>query len=290
MADDTTTIVATDPSIKTEPVPENIADVPLAGFNAATEDDDVATDGKADEEVTPPASDDQSTKTDEVADATNATDTPSDDDADKQPEQPEEKPADDPEAARKAHNAEMAAQRVEAKKQRDYVTEERAKIREAEQTADPTDQARRLEILEAKQYVDTIERNRRDLINDNLQAQSTFDLFNPSKPDSFNEKAYNRAIQRFNEAYAVTDQETGALLGAQDRNGNNVSLFLYLQQEAAELSDILGASQVSTKTNAQRAESKMRAKAVNPSNTGKIVTDGDELDELFEKVKDISLV
>lgn len=286
MADDTT-VVPNEPAFTPEPVPDNIADTELNGLNPADEATASEQVEATQEETQQDQPGDAESKDDEAEQAEEA-DTNSEDESDK-PEQTEENPDEDPETARRRHNDEMAQQRIAQKQARDYINAQRAQIREAEMAADPTDQARRLEILEAKQYVDTVERNRAGLINENAQAQATIDLFNPQS-ENYNPKLYARAIQNFNDNYVITDPDSGEVLGAQDRFGNNVSLYQYLSQEAADMRDILGNTQATTQARAQQAEAKMRARAVNPSNPGKVTSSGDELQDLLDKVGDIPLV
>jgi hypothetical protein len=289
MADDTQHVVPNEPAaFEPEPVPENIADTELNGLKPAESSTDDTQAEDTQEETQQDQPDDAESKDDAAAEAEDNPDTPSEDESDK-PEQTVENPDEDPEAARKRHNDEMAQQRIAQKQQRDFINAQRAQIREAEMSADPEDQARRLEILEAKQYVDTVERNRAGLINENAQAQATIDLFNPQS-ENYNQRLYARALQNFNDNYVITDPETGEVLGAQDRFGNNVSLYQYLSQEAADMRDILGNTQATTQVKAQQAEAKMRARAVNPSNPGKITSSGDELQDLLDKVGDMPLV
>lgn len=287
MSTDETTVVP-EPGFTPEPVPDNIADTELNGLKPAEASTD-ETQAEATQDETQQdqpqaedaeAEDDKAEETDTKPEAEDAQTT--EDNENGEPETPEQ--LDAKEQARQAFE-----QRQAQKAQRDFINEQRAQIRQAEMEANPEDQARRLEILEAKQYVDTVERNRSGLINENAQAQATIDLFNPNNP-TYNPALYTRAIQRFNDNYVITDPDTGEVLGAQDRQGNNVSLYQYLQQEAAEMSEILGNTQATSQRTAQQAEARMRAKAVNPSNPGKVSSSGDELADLLDRIGDVPLV
>lgn len=284
-----------DSKFEPEPVPDNIADTELNGLQPAEE----STDSEPVEPVQEETSDDQPTNTPEKVDDVEEPDTNSEEPADKEPEQPEEKPAEDAEARRK-FNSEQAALRVQQRQERqNYLNQERAKIREAEAEfeqasrtgeLDDIQQLRREnEIIKAQQWVDTVERNQANIVNENMRAQQEIPLFNPAAPE-YNPAIYQAAIDRFNQAYVVTDEDSGQVQGAYDRNGNQVSLLNYLQQEAAYMSQVVQTTQVQSQASAQKAEAKMRAKAVNPSNPGKVTSSGDELADLLDKIGDVPLV
>lgn len=278
-------IVTEDQGFVPEPVPDNIADTALNGLapdEPSTDEQQVEPEQVDTEQDQPEA--DKPAEDEEP-------DTNSEEPADKEPEQPEEKPADDPEARHK-FNTEQAALRVQQRQERqNYFNQERAKIRDVEQETPADDTAQKLAILEAKQWVDTVERNQTNLMNDNVRAQSEIPLFNPGSPEwkQGGEAIYKAALTRFDEAYTVTDEESGQVVGAYDRNGNQVSLLNYLQQEAAQMSAIIGQTQQQARVDTGKAEAKMRAKAVNPSNPGKVTSSGDELDDLLDKVGDFDL-
>jgi hypothetical protein len=279
---------ATDQQVQDEvPLPESIADTELNGLNPAedsTESEQVEGDQEETEQEKPDAA------TEEEAEEAEDGKTSEDEDEEK-PEQTEQKPDPTPEDEQKAHNAEMAAKRIAERNRTNYVNQQRAQIREYEQSANMEDVAEQVKVLQANQYIDTVERNRTTLVNENTQAQTMIPEFNPADKDHYNPKLYQRAIDRFNDTYVITDPESNEVLGAQDRNGNNVSLYQYLQQEATDYRDLIGDTQAGAQAKAQKAEAKMRAKAVNPQGGGKnaAANADDSIDSLFEKVKDISL-
>lgn len=273
------TIIAEDAGFTPEPVPDTIADIELNGLNP--------TDESTDSEPVEDAQDDPS---DDQPEAAEEPDTTTEDTAEKEPEQPEQKPAEDDVEARHKFNSEQAALRVKARAEREgYFNAQRAQIREAEAETPADDLARKLEILEAKQWIDTVERNQSNIVTENSRAQQEIPLFNPNSPE-FNPIVYQAAIDRFNQAYVVTDEESGQVVGAYDRNGNQVSLLNYLQQEASYMSQVVQKTTEQSQQTAQKAEAKMRAKAVNPSNPGKVTSSGDELQDLLDKIGDVPLV
>lgn len=276
MADDTTGVVIEDaqPGFTPEPVPDSLADVELNGLNSADESTD--SEQVEDEQVEPKeesADESDTSETDsKPADQEEAEDTT--DDGQQAPKQPDQQ--------------EIAAQRFQQRRQqRDYIGEQRQQIRQYQEQNDMSDVEERMRVLEAQQFVDTVERNRRDAITDYTRATSEIPFFKQNTPQT--QSALNTAIQQFNDAYAVTDPETGEYLGAQDRNGNSVSLFNYLATEAARFEAIIGTTQQEAQREAQKAEARMRAKVVQPSNPGKVTSSGDELDDLLDKVGDIPL-
>lgn len=262
-------VVPNDPGFVPEPVPDNIADTEINGLEPAPTDEQAPV-----EEVNDDTTDDQP----EV-------DTPAEEPVD-EPEQPKEPdtPAEEPQ---QPDAQELARQRFEqsrqAREQRDYIKEERAKIRDYEQTADTSDVEERMRILESKQYIDTVERNRQNVASDVTRAQSEIAFFKANTPES--QLLFNQSLENFANAYGVTDPESGEWIAAQDRNGNDVQLLPYLQQQAAIYEQALATSQ----RQVQKSETKMRAKAVNPSNTGKATSSGDELQDLLDRIGDSPL-
>lgn len=266
------------------PLPDSLADTELNGLNPADDSTESEQVEPGQEETPPEQPEEPANPEDPPANPETPEEKP-----ETNPEQTEQKPEVDPEAEQRQRNAEMAARRVAAKQAQNYVNNQRQAIRQYEAENDMSTVEEQVKVMQAQQYVDTVERNRSGLVNDNVQAQATIPLFNPNAPE-FNQALYTRALQRFNDTYVVTDPETNEVLGAQDRNGNNVSLFQYLQQEAADYGDLIGTTQGTAQRQAQQAEAKMRAKAVNPQGAGKSSSSGDTIDELFDKVKDIPLV
>jgi hypothetical protein len=283
------TIVTEDTGFTPEPVPDNIADTELNGLAPADE----STDSEQVEDSQDETTDDQSEEA--TATETEEPDTNSEETtvkAEEAPEQTETKASDDAEARHK-FNSEQAALRVQQRQERqNFFNQQRAQIREVEQETPADDVAQKLAILEAKQWVDTVERNQGTLLNENLRAQQEIPLFNPGSPEWNQGGAaiYQAAVNRFNDAYVVTDPDSNQVVGAYDRQGNQVSLLNYLQQEAANMGSILNTTQQQVRVDTTKAEAKMRAKAVNPANTGKTTSSGDELADLLDKIGDVSLI
>lgn len=265
MADEPTTIME-DGKFIPEPVPDSIADTDINGLNPVQEDAPVPV-----EEVDDDTTEDQPETVDE----------------------PEEPSAEEPETTEEpvaptteeqpALELTGAERRLAEKAQRDYVTEERAKIREYEQNTDTSDVEERMKVLEARQYIDTVERNRQSVASDVSRAQNDIPFFKTGTEQS--QLLFNQSLENFANAYGVTDPDSGEWIGAQDRNGNDVQLLPYLQQQAA----IYEQAVATAGRQAQQSEAKMRAKAVNPSNPGKVTSTGDELADLLDKIGDVQL-
>lgn len=276
---DTTDVIVEDaqPGFEPEPVPDNLGDIELTGLKPdeeSTDSEQVETEQEETTEEQPEEG--KTTSDDDDADSTSDEEQPTNTETkEAEPEQP----LDPKEQARQMYEQRQA--------KRNFVDEQRQAIRQYQESNDMNDVEERMKVLEAQQYVDTVERNRRDAINDYTRATSEIPFFKQETPQS--QAILNKAIQQFNDAYAVTDPETGEYLGAQDRNGNTVSLFNYLATEAAEFERALGTVQQEAQRTAQKAEAKMRAKAVNPSNPGKVTSSGDELDDLLDKIGDVPL-
>ena len=261
MADDTTIVPTMDEGkYIPEPIPDTLADVEINGLEPTQPDETEAV-----EEV----NEEQTEELPETAE-------------EEEPESTEEPVAPTTEEQTPTELT-GAERRLAEKDQRDYVRDQRQQIREAEQGADPEDTARRLEILEAKQYVDTVERNRQSVASDVSRAQNDIPFFKSGTEQS--QLLFNQSLENFANAYGVTDPDTGEWLGSQDRNGNDVQLLPYLQQQAA----IYEQAVATAGRQAQQSEAKMRAKAVNPSNPGKVTSSGDELEDLLGKIGDIQL-
>lgn len=266
-----------------EPVPDSIADTELNGLEPKQPDGEADSNDTAQDETTEAAATD--TEAESESSEEEATDN-----KDEQAQSSEEG-TETEEQARKRHNDEMARQRIEQrKKQDDFLQAERTRIREYEDSkkqSDEFDADARLKVLEADRALEKIENNVRNLQFENAAAQRDIALFNPNDA-SYNEKLYNAAIDRFNSAYGVYDDDKN-FLGAYDRTGNPVSLGQFLQQEAAVLQEAIGTVQNSTQRQVQQNEAKMRAKVVTPASKGKVASSGDELDDLFERIKDVPL-
>lgn len=267
MADTQSTV--TDEGYTPEPIPDNIADTALDGFNPADE----STDSEQVEDQPDETEQDQTTEdpADEADEETDDSGTP-DEQQEAETEddgQQQEQPTDQQEAAREAYK-----QREQKRQQRDYVQEQRRNIRDYElelQQKIRNNELSELEqlreeqkVLNAKLYTDSVERNRSSVIAEGQRALTDIPLFKENTPQS--QEVFNQSLQAFRQAYGVYDEQTGELVATEDRYGNPVSLYDYLQQQAA----IVESARVDAQRVAQRNEIKMRSKAVNPSNPGKV--------------------
>jgi len=269
------------------PLPDNLADTELNGLTPA--DDATASEQvEAGQEETEQA---QPENPEKPAEGEEAEQTSEEETEENKPEHTENKAELTPEEQQRQHNAQMAARRIAARQRNDFVNNLRQQTRAYEEQTNMEDVAEQVKVLQAQQYIDTVDRNRSSIINENAQAQATIPLFNPNDAEHFNPTLYQRAINRFNDTYIITDPETNEVLGAQDRNGNNVSLFQYLQQEAADYQDLIGSSQGVAQVQAHKAEAKMRAKAVNPQGGGKQASrTGDDSEEaLLARIGDVPI-
>lgn len=278
-----TTVVA-DPNLGDDiPLPDNLADTELNGLNPAE-------DATASEQVEAGQEETEQAEPDAPAEGEEAEQTSENQPDKNDPEQTEQKAELSAEEQQRQHNAQMAQRRIAARQRSDFVNNLRQQTRAYEEQTDMSDVAEQVKVIQAQQYIDTVERNRSTIVNENAQAQATIPLFNPNSPD-YNPTLYQRAVNRFNDTYIVTDPETNEVLGAQDRNGNNVSFFQYLQQEAADYADLIGGNQAAAQVQAHKAEAKMRAKAVNPQGGGKTASrNGDDSEEaLLARIGDTPL-
>lgn len=270
--EDDTTVVVQDNKFVPEPVPDNIADTEINGLEQAQTDEDVPTETVDDE-----------TSDTEAEDTTEAEESETPVEEAKPTEEPVA-PTTKPTATEELTGAER---RLAEKAQRDYVAEERQKIREYEQTADTSDLEERLKIMEAKDYVNTIERNRQAITQDVAAAQQ-LPFFSANTEQS--KLLFQQSLENFAQAYGVTDPETGEWIGAMDRNGKEVSLLPYLQQQATTYEQAIKDAKDTARAEVQQSEAKMRAKAVNPSNAGKARSSGDDLEDLLDRIGDTPLM
>ena len=277
MADDTTVVNNDDSKFVPEPVPDTLADIDISGLNPAPADETAEVED-ANGETTEDQPEDTSPEPVVEAEEPETTET----EAEPEAEQPLPAPPDVKEQARQAFE-----QRQQAKAQRDYVAEERQKIREYEQNTDTSDVEERMKVLEAKQYIDTVERNRASIASDVSRAQSDIPFFKSGTEQS--QRLFNQSLENFANAYGVIDPQSGEWIAAQDRNGNDIQLLPYLQQQAATYEQILADTTATAGRQAQQSEAKMRAKAVNPSNVGKVTSSGDELADLLDRIGDVQL-
>ena len=270
--DNDTTIVPTMDEGKfiPEAIPDNIADTEINGLEPVPTDEVAPV-----EEVNDDTSEDEPTPV----------------------ETPEEPAEEEPEATEEAvapptkeptpTELTGAERRLAEKAQRDYIAEERQKIREDEQNTDTSDVEERMKVLEAKQYVDTVERNRQTIANDVARAQNDIPFFKSGTEQS--QLLFNQSLENFANAYGVIDPQSGEWIAAQDRNGNDVQLLPYLQQQAAIYDQAIQNATATATRDASKSEARMRAKAVNPSNPGKVTSTGDELQDLLDKIGDVQI-
>ena len=271
--DNDTTIVPTMDEGKfiPEPIPDNIADTEINGLEPVPAD-----------EVAPVEEVNDDTSEDEPA----PVETPEEPAEAEEPEPTEEPVAPTTEEQQQTELT-GAERRLAEKAQRDYIAEERQKIREYEQTNDLSDVEERMKVLEAKQYVDTVERNRQTIANDVTRAQNDIPFFKSGTEQS--QLLFNQSLENFANAYGVIDPQSGEWIAAQDRNGNDVPLLPYLQQQAAIYDQAIQNATATATRDASKSEARMRAKAVNPSNPGKVTSTGDELQDLLDKIGDVQI-
>jgi hypothetical protein len=279
MAVDTTVAPTTDSKFEAEPIPDNIADTELNGLQPAEE----STDSKPVEAEQDETNDDQPTAPDETPEG-KADDVEEPGETEAEEAEPTEEEVAPTTEQLDAPELSGLERRLAEKAARDnFIQTERQKIRDYEQQIAPDDVAKRIEVMEAKQYVDTVERNQMAVRQDMARAKSEIPFFASKTPQA--EAAYQQAIQNYANAYGQVDPDTNAWLGAADKQGNEVPLLPYLEQQAAMYEQIIA----STRQTAQKAEQKMRSKAVNPSNPGKVSSSGDDMADLLDRIGDVNL-
>jgi len=118
------------------------------------------------------------------------------------------------------------------------------------QVDDETEQ--RIRTIEAREYVRTVENNLSTLVNEfeRVKANPDLQIFNPDNKDTFNERAYNKAIRDYNAGYLGYD-ENGSLIQIKG------SLYEHLTETADLLKDAVNDGAVQQ----VRATKKMRANA-----------------------------
>lgn len=275
MANDTST--SNSDNFVPEPVPDAIADIELNGLEPADDSTDETVADEVQDETSEETTVDDTIIADDEAEA-ESTPTDEEETTEQPDEQPQQQTDNQKELARQQYEARQAQ-----RQQRDYVSAQRAQIRDYEQQVPADDMAEQLNVLKAKQYVDTVERNRMGIQQDINRASSEIPFFKENTPQS--QAAFQQAIENFATAYGVVDPDTNEWLGAQDREGNDVALLPYLQQQAAFYEQAI----TNATRSVQKTEAKMRAKAVNPSNPGKVTSSGNELDDLLERIGDTPL-
>jgi hypothetical protein len=250
----------------------------------------IADDGFGD--VTPTVPSDKPTST------TTTDDKPADSDDQSKAEgtkAPEESKPDDA-ATRKAHNDEMAKQRIAEREQRkaaeqqttetdkpaengdtttepatpeDFLSKLEADIaKELEQVDDETD--KRLKTIEARQYVNEAKAATNQLVFDHGRVQADIPLFNPTSPE-FNQEAYEFFVGNYEAAHTT-----------KDANGviwPKASLYQYMKGAA----DLLSGISQKGALKGQQAEARMRAKADAPSSAGEKKSTLDPTEEAFMK-------
>lgn len=268
---DDTTVVPTMEEGKfiPEPIPDNIADTEINALDPVQSDEDAPV-----EVVNDDTSEDDAIETQETVEV-------------EEPEATEETVAP---TTREQQPTELtgAERRLAEKAQRDYVAEERQKIRDYEQNSDTSDLEERVKIMEAKDYINAVERSRQSITNDVSRAQTDIPFFKSNTEQS--QLLFNQSLENFANAYGITDPDTGEWIGAQDRNGNEVKLLPYLQQQAAIYDRAIQNATDTATRDASKSEARMRAKAVNPSNPGKVTSSGDDLQDLLDKIGDVQIV
>lgn len=287
MADDTTVTDNTDSGFEPEPVPDNIADTALDGLQPADE----STDSEQVEDEPDETEQDQPDDAEEPAEEADDSGEPEEPETEQADESTEEPEAQQPEPTELAHQ--RFERSKQARTQLDYVQAERQKVRQYESDLankinsgqlDDLEQIKENQrVIQANQYLDSVERTQMSILNEGQQALSEIPFFKSDTPVS--KAAFNSALQSFRDAYGVYDDETGALISVEDRKGNPVSLYSFLENEAARIEDAVA----NTRRETRKAETKMRARVTTPSNPGKVSSSGDELTDLLDKIGDVPL-
>ena len=107
-------------------------------------------------------------------------------------------------------------------------------------------------IAEAQQYVNNIEHNESQLVNEFERVKSNPDLqlFNPDNKDTFNQKAYDKALRDYNAGYINYDE-----------SGNIVGIKGSLYEHLTETAELLQGAIKSGAVQQVRATQKMRSTA-----------------------------
>ena len=203
-----------------------------------------------DEEQVEQNTDDQSTDTEEVKDAEAA---PA---AEELPEEEAEdlQPEDDPkEIARRAYEE---RQRARAEREARVMAASQEYVSQAEDDVD-----QRLRTMEAQEYNRSIEHVENTLIGEFERAKADPDLqlFNPENKESFNQRAYDKAMRDYNAGYIDYDA-----------NGNMVGIKGSLIEHLKETAELLNGAVRTGAVQQVRATRTMRNNAdVKPAATPK---------------------
>lgn len=187
----------------------------------------------------------------------------------------EEAPADPKDEARRRYEERQRTNADRRQQIESNATEEAEKY--VKQSEDDYDQRLRQaeardSVREAQQYVNNIEHNETQLVNEFERVKTNPDLqiFNPDSKDQFNQRAYDKALRDYNAGYLQYD-ETGNITGIKG------SLYEHLTETA----ELLQGAVKSGAVQQVRATQRMRSTAdTKPAATPKTVQSDPILDSL----------
>jgi len=182
--------------------------------------------------------------------------TPAEEDAPEAEAQPEgedsqEEDAEDlqPEADPKEEARRWYEERQKARAEQAQRAQE-ASEKYVEEADDEVEQ--RLRTVEAREYVRTVENNLNSLVNEfeRVKANPDLQIFNPENKDTFNEKAYDKALRDYNAGYLSYDE-----------NGNLISIKGSLYEHLTETAELLNTAVKDGAVQQVRATRNMRTNA-----------------------------
>jgi len=168
----------------------------------------------------------------------------------------EELPAESEELQAEDDPKEIARKQYEVRQQ--LRAEREARVRQvtdpyvAEATEAGDEVEARLRNMEADRYIEKVERVTESFVNEFERAKADPDLqiFNPENAETFNQRAYDKALRDFNAGYIEYDG-----------NGNMIGLKGSLIEHLKETAELLNSAQKSGAVQQVRATRTMRASA-----------------------------
>lgn len=183
--------------------------------------------------------------------------TPKEEVANAEVEPPTEKPTEESEELLPEDDPkEVARRQYEARKQAQAEREARVRqvtdpyIAEATEAGDEVEA--RLRNMEAERYIEKVERVTESIVSEfeRVKADPDLQIFNPDNTESFNQKAYDKALRDFNAGYIQYDT-----------SGNMIGLKGSLIEHFKETAELLSGAQKTGAVQQVRATRSMRANA-----------------------------
>lgn len=199
-------------------------------------------DALKDDETEEAAESTEESEESESEEETDGDETEQETEAEEESESTDETPED---RARREYQARQT-QRQDAAEKQEALRQKQADDYIAEGEDEKDKAIRELQIRDYMREVKFVESS---IANDYDSATKEIDLFNPSKPETFNQKAHDAALEEYQRGYVKTDEA-----------GNVVSVAQPLKQFLRDKAELYGSFIQTGATKGQLAERKMRNK------------------------------